>query len=175
MVAGGDCVVAAGVAGVPEVRDLTPYIEGSSQPFGFDLTADDVSLTFKMAPPDPVQPPDPVMPAVEIVADNTGNTFKMKVDPTQRWNWPQNVFYGVLLRIYYEPAKTSRAARVAGVTPGATLSEEQALWLDAPASGAIDRVEYVGLFEDVNWEGDGIYRQWHYHYHKGQIRNHSMY
>ncbi|MBE9509800.1 MAG: hypothetical protein IMY71_02895 [Bacteroidetes bacterium] len=28
--------------------------------------------------------------------------FKLKVDEHQKWNWPQNLIYGLVFRIYYE-------------------------------------------------------------------------
>jgi len=40
------------------------------------------------------------------------------------------------------------------------------------ATSPIKQVDYVGLYEDVNYEGDGIYRQWHYHYFHSQLMNH---
>ena len=32
----------------------------------------------------------------------TYNTFMLKVDPEQQWDWPQNLVYGIILRIYYD-------------------------------------------------------------------------
>ena len=36
----------------------------------------------------------------------------------------------------------------------------------------IKQVDYVGLYEDVNFEGNGVYRQWHYHFFHGRIMHH---
>jgi len=33
-------------------------------------------------------------------------------------------------------------------------------------------VDFLGLYGGVNWEGDGAYRQWHYHYFQGRLTNH---
>ncbi len=97
-----------------------------------------------------------------------GNTFRFDVDSIQRWNWPQNIIYGVVLRIYYPPDRASFEPVVSGVVEGGSLREEQRLGIFA-ASASIRRVEYIGYYEDVNWEGDGIYRQWHYHYFRGKV------
>ena len=34
-------------------------------------------------------------------------------------------------------------------------------------NGRIRQVDFLGECEDVNLEGDGVYRQWHYHYVRG--------
>lgn len=115
-------------------------------------------------------------PAVPVplahLQPGAGNTFKLKVDSTQRWNWPQNIFYGVLLRVYYAPDKINGQAVVTGLTPGDTLHDQQTLTLEASAPEAIARVEYIGQYADFNWQGDGVYRQWQYHTHRGVLRNH---
>ena len=41
-----------------------------------------------------------------------------------------------------------------------------------PDGDAIARVDYVGLYDDVNLEGDGVYRQWHYLYFHGELKHH---
>lgn len=115
----------------------------------------------------------PVVPVpLAHLQPGAGNTFKLRVDAAQRWDWPQNLLYGVHLRIYYAPEKTDLDARVAGVRSGDALMDEVVLTLATPTPEAVARVEYVGLYRDVNWRGDGIYRQWQYHVHRGALRNH---
>jgi len=114
-------------------------------------------------------------PVVDVPLDHlkegTGNSFRFEVDTVQRWNWPQNIIYGVILRIYYPPDKAYFKPALTGIEEGGILREEQRIGLDK-TNGSIFRVEYVGHYEDVNWEGDGIYRQWHYHYFRGQVVHH---
>ncbi len=115
----------------------------------------------------------PVVPVpLAYLKPGDGNTFKMKVDTTQRWNWPQNIFYGVLLRVYYEPAKSNLDARVGGLREDGVLEADQALRLETSSPEDVARVDYVGLLRDFNRRGDGIFRQWQYSYHRGAIRNH---
>ena len=105
---------------------------------------------------------------LEQLNEGMGNSFRFDVDSVQRWNWPQNIIYGVILRIYYEPDITDIKPGVIGVVEGGSLHEKQKLGL-SNSNGGIFRVEFVGNYEDVNWEGDGIYKQWHYHYFRGQV------
>lgn len=105
--------------------------------------------------------------------EGSGNTFKLKVDTTQRWNWPQNIFYGFIFRIYYDPAqKMDHRVAINGIQSGKRLREEQSLFLSGKGLSGIRRVDYIGRYEDFNWEGDGQYLQWHYHTHKGELHNH---
>jgi len=39
-------------------------------------------------------------------------------------------------------------------------------------SGDIQQIDFIGLYEGVNVEGDGVYRQWHYHFFHGEITHH---
>ena len=102
------------------------------------------------------------------------NKFRMKVDTTHPWNWPQNLVYGVHFRIYYDPAKKPHpAGRVVSPQASGTIGRSAVLTTDANSpNGEIKRVDYVGLYEDVNFEGDGVYRQWHYHFYHGRLMHH---
>lgn len=114
-------------------------------------------------------------PIIKIPLDQLqqgmNNSFRFDVDSTQRWNWPQNIIYGVVLRIYYRPETAFFKTEISGVSEGSILQSEQKLGL-ADANKSIRRVEYIGYYEDINWEGDGIYKQWHYHYFRGQVVHH---
>lgn len=98
--------------------------------------------------------------------------FELKVDSSQAWNWPQNIIYGITLRIYYESDKLDRRASITGLEAGVNLEAQQPLSLSHPKVDKIKHVDYLGLYQDVNWQGDGIYQQWQFHSHRTQIRNH---
>jgi hypothetical protein len=36
----------------------------------------------------------------------------------------------------------------------------------------INKVEFIGKYEDFNYEGDGVWRQWHYVTQRGELRRH---
>ncbi|MFZ5833632.1 MAG: Ig-like domain-containing protein [Planctomycetota bacterium] len=102
-----------------------------------------------------------------------GNEFRMQVD-TERPKWPQNLVYGVHLRIYYDAAeKPHPTGRVVSPAAGAALGSEVELKAEASSpNGSIARVDFVGCYEDVNLEGDGVYRQWHAHYVRAELAGH---
>ncbi len=102
------------------------------------------------------------------------NEFRMKVDTKHPWNWPQNLVYGVHFRIYYDPAKKPHpTGEISGPKSAEAIGKSVRLTAEASSpNGKIRQVDYVGLYEGVNFEGDGVYRQWHYHFFHGRILNH---
>ena len=119
-----------------------------------------------------------VYPTLDVPLDwlepGRGNRFRMRVSPEHSWNWPQNLIYGVHFRVYYDPAeKPHPTGEITGLRPGDTIGRSVPLECDARSpDGEIVRVEYVGHYEDVNFEGDGRWRRWHYHFFHGRIVHH---
>jgi hypothetical protein len=110
------------------------------------------------------------VPLNELNAGAGANRFRFTLDPKQRWGMPQNMVYGMVVRVYYDTKKLHTEAEISTLKPGDVLGE--AVTLNVRAKGPMAKVEYVGLYEGVNFEGDGQYRQWHYNYHRGELANH---
>jgi len=103
----------------------------------------------------------------------TGNHFKLEVGPDQSWGWPQNLIYGVHFRIYYNSSKSHPTGEVTSPESGSAIGESVEITADASSSGgSVKRVEFIGYYEDVNYEGDGVYRQWHFDYQNGELQHH---
>jgi len=103
-----------------------------------------------------------------------GNEFKMRVSPEHSWKWPQNLIYGVHFRIYYDAARKSHpTGAIKSPASSATIGQAATLACQVQSpNGSIRQVDYLGHYEDVNFEGDGEYRQWHYHFFHGKIMHH---
>jgi hypothetical protein len=91
------------------------------------------------------------------------------------FGWGQWGVYGVTFRVYYDPARkphpTGRVTAPADgdrVTGPVTLTAEA----EAPPGRSVRSVDFIGHYDDFNWEGDGLYRQWHYTYRYGKIQHH---
>jgi hypothetical protein len=97
--------------------------------------------------------------------------LRMRVSDEHPWKWPQHLIYGVHIRVYYDVrAKPHPHGRL--VSPRANTRVGRNVELVAEAKspkGSIRRVDFLGRYEDVNWEGDGNYTQWHYHYVRAQL------
>ena len=119
-----------------------------------------------------------IYPAVRIplscLKQGRNNEFRMTVDTKHPWNWPQNLVYGVHFRVYYDSAKKPHpAGQITAPRPGDALGKSVTLSAQASSPSAkIKQVDYIGLYDDVNFEGDGVYRQWHYHFFHGRIMHH---
>ncbi|MGB6152938.1 MAG: VCBS repeat-containing protein [Pricia sp.] len=109
---------------------------------------------------------------VTTLNEGTTNAFRLRVDPEQSWNWPQNIIYGITLRIYYTNTSDNAVAKIAGLQDGDSLGTEVKLSLTGDQLSKIAKVEYIGLYEDVNLQGDGKYRQWQYRYHRALLESH---
>lgn len=119
-----------------------------------------------------IYPVVPIPPA--FLKSGAGNQFRMRVSPESSWKWPQNLIYGVHFRVYYDPAqKPHPTGKIVSLESGARLGRSVPLDIEATSpAGEIRQVDYIGHYEDVNYEGDGQYTQWHYHFFHGKIMNH---
>lgn len=117
----------------------------------------------------------PVVPVpLDQFQAGTSNQFRLRVSDEHPWEWPQNLLYGVHVRIHYDAAKKSHPTRrLLAPKPGTVLGTKVELAAEAASpDGSIGQVDFVGQYEDVNLEGDGEYSQWHGHQVKGQWKNH---
>ena len=102
------------------------------------------------------------------------NVFRMRVNANHSWNWPQNLINGVHIRVYYDQTqKPHPTGQIVSLQNGDNVGLDIELKVDASSpNGDISRVDFIGNYRDVNWEGDGIYRQWHYHFFHGELVHH---
>ncbi len=117
----------------------------------------------------------PVVPVpLAFLKSGKGNQFRLRVSPESAWKWPQNLVYGVHFRVYYDAAKKPHpTGKIASLPSGARLGKRVSLEIEtAEPAGSIKQVDYLGHYEDVNYEGDGLYTRWHYHFFHGKIMNH---
>jgi hypothetical protein len=111
---------------------------------------------------------------LSVFESGTNNSFRLRVDPMHPWGWPQNLINGVHIRIYYNPeTKPYHGGTITSPKSGDELVDSVKLSVETESAGsAIKLVDYVGLYEDVNYEGDGVYRQWHYIYFHKKLMHH---
>ncbi len=86
--------------------------------------------------------------------------------------WPQFLIYGVIFRVYYNSNKPHTTATISNVRSGAILGSNPTFQIASNAAGNIRQVDFVGHYDDVCWQGNGIERQWQYNFHYGKIGKH---
>jgi hypothetical protein len=110
---------------------------------------------------------------LQDLKEGDANAFKLTVDEDQTWDWPQNLIYGVVLRVYYKDmGEYDRFENHSEITARQGLNEEIKFSLSSDDLSDVSRVDYMGLYEDVNVQGDGKYLQWQFRYHRGRVMNH---
>jgi hypothetical protein len=107
------------------------------------------------------------IPLTDLKSGENANKFRFTINSKQRWGMPQNMVYGMVIRVYYKSSKAHTDASISSIKNGDVLGEKVDLKIQA--KGSVSKVEYIGLYEDLNLEGDGIYEQWHYKYFKGDL------
>jgi hypothetical protein len=108
---------------------------------------------------------------LSILKEGRNNCFVFDVDTAGHW-WPQNLVYGMVLRIYYDPSSVTGRSEIIAPASGDTMGREVEIALEHTDPEQVQGIDIVGYYEDADLEGDGLYRQWHYAYHKGKIYNH---
>jgi len=86
------------------------------------------------------------------------------------FGWGQWGVYGVTFRIYYDQSRPHVSGRIVSPGPGETFSG--ALTVEVEADEGTEAVDVVALYDDFDYEGNGLYRQWHYTYRYGRIQHH---
>lgn len=87
------------------------------------------------------------------------NKYKVAVDDAST-GWEQNLLYGIHVRIYYSASKPHSTGSITSPAAGGTLGLNPTI--SAQTSGSVARVEFVGYYEDYDYDGDGNCREWQY-------------
>lgn len=111
------------------------------------------------------------------------NVFEFTVGPQvcHSIDWAIYKVYSFTVRIYYNPTKPHPTGRI--LSSGGAIGDMPVIEAEAQGSpfaqgkteftpGPVRKVEFIGLYEDFNWEGDGVFRQWHYQTEQGALKRH---
>lgn len=89
------------------------------------------------------------------------------------FNWGFYWIYDFTVRVFYDPTRPHPAGEI--IAPKAGASFGDSLQLEARAqspNGPIVRVEFIGEYDDFDWDGDGTWREWQYTTHHGVLQHH---
>ena len=91
------------------------------------------------------------------------------------FDWGQWGWYGVIFRIYYSEEKEHPTGEIVSPVPGENLDENPIISVsaeNAKLGPGIARVEVLAYYEGYDENGDGIFQDWHHHYHYGSLGQH---
>jgi hypothetical protein len=106
-----------------------------------------------------------------VLRQGSENSFLFEVDTAGHW-WPQNLVYGMILRVYYNSSAVKARGEITLPEEGAILGAVNQIHYQPAPHEKPEKIDIVGYYEDADLEGDGLYKQWHYSYHKCEIYNH---
>jgi len=90
------------------------------------------------------------------------------------FDWGFYWIYDFTARVYYDAsAKPHPTGEVVSPKPGDTFGDLLRLEVKPSSpNGDIVRVEFIGEYDDFDWDGDGVWREWQYSTHHGVLRHH---
>ncbi len=118
-----------------------------------------------------------IYPSVEIPLSHfkkDENTFELTSGPQtcHNFRWGQWLTNGVTFRIYYSNSKPHFAGFITSPKSNSAISDNPTLSVILLSNMPHKQVDYIGLYEDFNYKGDNVWRQWQYIYHRGNIDKH---
>ncbi|RPI24994.1 MAG: hypothetical protein EHM61_15575, partial [Acidobacteria bacterium] len=102
------------------------------------------------------------------------NLFQFTAGPQicYSFNWGFFWVYEFTVRLYYSPP-AEPPGQMVSPAEGAVIGEKPRVTARAWRSATpISHVDFVAEYEDFNWEGDGVFRQWHYVIQRGRLAHH---
>ena len=106
---------------------------------------------------------------------NGHNEFQFTAGPQICYSFDFGFYwiYAFIVRVYYGDNVGHPDGKV--IMPGhadtiGDFPEMEVVVKDAPAQ--IASVDFIGYYDDYDWEGNGVYRQWHYQTNYGRMRHH---
>ena len=94
--------------------------------------------------------------------DGPNNRLRLTLDTAQRWGWPQNLFYAVILRIYYPDEAGPQVDYPSEEVPATSY-----LYIKDVDSSA-ELADFILVGRDVDWSGRGVQDRRHWQSHRGQ-------
>lgn len=86
------------------------------------------------------------------------------------WGAPHTLTYALIFRIYYKSTKPHPTGEITSPVNGAVLGPSNTLSAIVKEGGSkIRMVHFIGEYEDFDFEGNGMFRQWHYTYMYGKM------
>ena len=130
--------------------------------------------------------PGTVHAAIPLEALKQGrNSFEFRAGPQtcHGFDWGIYKVYSFIVRVYYNASKPHPTGRISSQAANGVIGDMPVIEAVTEGSngdttkteftpGAVNRVEFVGLYDDFNWEGDGQSRQWHYQTEQGVMKRH---
>lgn len=107
---------------------------------------------------------------VGSLRDNQRNTFRFRAGNQDRdcpgtFSWGLYHVYSFIVRIYYDDSVAHPTGRISSPSNGATVGESPIITIDTTGSPVpVESVDLIAKYNDFDWDGNGIYREWQYRF-----------
>lgn len=88
------------------------------------------------------------------------------------FGWGQWGFYGIIFRVYYSKEKEHPTGIVNFLKEKENPNNLVLTVEEVTSTTPIERIDFIGFYEDFDYNGDGIYKEWHYTFRYCEIKNH---
>ena len=89
------------------------------------------------------------------------------------FNWGFYWIYSFTIRVYYDASVPHEEGIIISPGDGGILDDNPEISLDlTEGAESVNQVDYIGYYEDFDWEGNGMFRQWHYQTRHGKKFKH---
>jgi hypothetical protein len=109
------------------------------------------------------------------VLKNGRNAFEFAAGPQVCHNFDFGFYwvYAFIVRVYYDNSIPHPAGVISNPVAGSTLGSSPQFTARITAEPVpIKQVDFIGFYEDFDWEGNGVFRQWHYQTNFGRMVKH---
>ena len=107
--------------------------------------------------------------------NNGKNVVQFTCGPQVCYNFNFGFYwiYSFIIRVYYDPSVQHTEGFISLPRSGDTLDDDPVIVLETKAGDqSVKHVDFIGCYEDFDWEGNGVFRQWHYQTRYGEKYKH---
>ena len=89
------------------------------------------------------------------------------------FDWGFYWIYTYTIRVYYDDSITHPVGEIITHMKSDTINDNETFTVSTGNEiEGIQKVDLIGYYEDFDWEGNGIYEQWHYQLNYGEMNKH---
>jgi hypothetical protein len=82
------------------------------------------------------------------------------------FDWGQWGMDAIMVRVYYDSTKAHPTGTITSVAHRGSLTENPTITATASGSAGINKVEFIAHYDGYDTDGDGVYADWQYNYHR---------
>lgn len=106
---------------------------------------------------------------------NGENIFQFTAGPQlcNDFDWGFYWIYTFTVRVYYHDSIAHPTGQIFSHSKSDTIYDNETFTISVNSEEkGIQKIDLIGYYEDFDWEGNGVYEQWHYQLNYGVMKRH---